>query len=491
MKAINIALSLIAAAALFAGCQGTAADTDIPQISTEKGVYDAPQTGGEIVVKFISSTDWTAKAVPASSLDKIDDVTVSPESGSGSSEPQVIKVKFGANAGYDRAAILQILGDGLSAAVTISQPGAQGEFIEQITCAEFLKKPVDASVWYILEGAITKIAKGSSAEDKYNNFYINDGSITDGDGAYIYGLYDGKGGAQFDTAPAWLYSQGITVGYTIRVVTTRGQYGNTIEGVNTYVLSYAAPTIPMISCSNPTVSVKANETSAKFSIKVLNLTEKWSVAATDADWVTSFTQEGTEDGDIEVTFPANTVTEARSATFTVTSAGASPLVLTLTQAAFETPVFEEPFDENQGDFTIDNKVMDDPLTFVWQWNSYKYMKATAYKSNTSYPSESWLISPEVDLAEVAAPTLKFQFAINYGAKNKDKYNEAFYLVVTEGTNETVSNFSHMPDTGSWEWYNEEVDLSAWSGKKIKFAFVYKSTADNAPTVEVKEVKILK
>ncbi len=491
MKAINIALSILAAAALFTGCQEMTADSDLPQISTEKGVYNAAQTGGEVVVKFKSSIDWKASVVPASSLDKVDDVTVTPDSGKGSSEEQEVKLTFGANTGYDRAAILQILGDGLSAAVTISQPGEKGEYIEEITCAEFLEKPVDASVWYILEGTITKISKGGSAEDKYNNFYINDGSIKEGDGAYIYGLYDGKGGDQFQTAPAWLYTQGITVGYTIRVATTRGQYGTTIEGIGTYVISFAPPTYPMITSTAPSVKVGPDETTAKFPVKVLNLTEKWTVAATDADWVTDYTKEGTESGDITVTFPANTAKTPRTATFTVSSAGAESLVLTLTQEEAATPIYEESFATSKGDFEIDNKDLPSGLTYVWNWDSYKYMKASAYVSGTSYAAESWLISPEVDLAGATAPKLKFQFAVNHGAKNKDKYNEAFYGVAIDGTDETVVHFAEMPSSGSWTFYDASVDLSAWKEKKIKFAFVYKSATDNAPTVEVKNVKFLK
>ena len=354
MKLYRIAFSILAAACIFAGCQNMEELlNNAPMIATDKGVYDAPKAGGDVTIKFKASTDWTATVLPASSRDKIDDVTLTPESGKASSEVQEIKVTFAANKGNDRAATLQILGEGLSAAVTINQPGDEGEFIgEKITCKEFLEKPVDPTVWYILEGKVTKIEKGGAAEDAYSNFYINDGSITDGDGAYIYGLYDGKGGSQFKTAPAWLYANGVKVGYNMKVCTTRGQYGTTIEGVNTYVLDFSAPVEPVLTCDKKSVKVYAVSTSASFDITAENLSGKWTVTATGAEWVTSFTQEGEGSGKLNVSFPANTAPEAKTATFTVSAAGVDPITLTLTQAAYQVSTIKEVLEGANGTYTV-------------------------------------------------------------------------------------------------------------------------------------------
>ena len=54
-------------------------------------------------------------------------------------------IKVPNNAGYNRAALVSFIGSRLSGAVTVNQPGAEGERVLKLTCAEFLEKPVDAS----------------------------------------------------------------------------------------------------------------------------------------------------------------------------------------------------------------------------------------------------------------------------------------------------------------------------------------------------------
>ena len=246
MKLRYSLFTIFAAAALFAGC--SVSDVTDYMMATESGTYSLEQEAGEVTVKFKSPCDWKAELLPSSVNDEIDDATFSPASGKGSSGVQEIKVKFGANAGYDRTAVLSIFGEGVSAAVNITQHGPKGEFMEEITCAEFLKRKVDSKVWYVLSGKVTKIEKGLDLADKYSNFYINDGTITDGDGVYIYGLYDGKDGPQFatDGVTPRLAELGITVGYTVTVATTRGEYKGKIEGVGTYIISYDPPTDPIL-----------------------------------------------------------------------------------------------------------------------------------------------------------------------------------------------------------------------------------------------------
>jgi len=63
-----------------------------------------------------------------------------------------------------------------------------------------------------------------------------------------------------------------------------------------------------------------------------------------------------------------------------------------------TALLKEPFDDDQGEFTIVNKTLPDELSFVWKWTSANYgMKGSAYYNSTNYAAESWLISPSVDI----------------------------------------------------------------------------------------------
>ena len=98
-------------------------------------------------------------------------------------------------------------------------------------------------------------------------------------------------------------------------------------------LSNAVDTTPELICSKTEVTVAAAATSASFAIEAYNLKGGWSVT-TDAGWITEYTKSGTESGPIDVKFEANTNTEERTATFTVSAEGVEDVVLTLTQEAF-------------------------------------------------------------------------------------------------------------------------------------------------------------
>lgn len=292
-----------------------------PQISTDKAKYEVAAEGGDVTVKVTSNVAWKASVAPASSRDNVDDVTVTPATGTGDAE---VKVHFEKNEGNNRAALVKFEGLGVSTSVNISQEGTAGDLIEEITIAEFLEKEVDASIYYIIHGTVTKIAQSN----KYSNFYLNDGTAE----VYIYGLYDGKGGEQF--IDGWLDRMGIQVGYTMKIGATRGQYNTTIEGMYAYPIEWAAPTNPMLSVDAAEKTVKATATSAKFNLTALNV-NAWKVEAKEAyDWITDYTKEGATSGEIVISFTENENLEAgREAEFTVSAEGAESVNIKLIQSA--------------------------------------------------------------------------------------------------------------------------------------------------------------
>ena len=152
-------------------------------------------------------------------------------------------------------------------------------------------------------------------------------------------------------------------------------------------------------------------------------------------------------------------------------------------------IFSEPFDDNQGDFTIDNVEMYDPCTYIWKADAANhYMKAGAFVNGQCIPSESWLISPEIDLAGTQNVTLSFRQAAN-------KFNGgsvADYLSVKvrpEGGNWEDLAVSGWPAGSSWTFQTTTASLSAYAGKKIQFAFVYTSDDEVAGSWEVSNVEI--
>lgn len=153
-------------------------------------------------------------------------------------------------------------------------------------------------------------------------------------------------------------------------------------------------------------------------------------------------------------------------------------------------IFTELFNVGQGDFTIDNKVMNDPLTFVWKADEkYGYMKASAFANKVAYASESWLVSPVIDLTQAKETELSFDEAANF-FKGLDNFKAACSLKVKEEGGEwTNVAYNVAVEGNSWTFGTATADLAAYDGKKIQLAFAYTSTAELAGTWEVKNLYV--
>ena len=161
-----------------------------------------------------------------------------------------------------------------------------------------------------------------------------------------------------------------------------------------------------------------------------------------------------------------------------------------TQPGGETVVFEESFATGQGSFTIDNKQLPNGEgSFVWSLGSFnddKFMKASAYIGGTRYASESWLVSPPVDLSQAATATLTFDHVHNYAGTAE----EEFTLWATETSADNWQQLTIDKYGSEFNFTTATIDLSAYAGKTIKFAFKYISTTAAAGTWEIKNVKVV-
>lgn len=153
-------------------------------------------------------------------------------------------------------------------------------------------------------------------------------------------------------------------------------------------------------------------------------------------------------------------------------------------------IFSELFNVGQGDFTIDNKVMNEPLTFVWKADEkYGYMKASAFANKVAYASESWLVSPVIDLTQAKETELSFDEAANF-FKGLDNFKATCSLKVKEEGGEwTNVAYNVAVEGNSWTFGTATADLAAYDGKKIQLAFAYTSTAELAGTWEVKNLYV--
>lgn len=159
---------------------------------------------------------------------------------------------------------------------------------------------------------------------------------------------------------------------------------------------------------------------------------------------------------------------------------------------FEGKVYwAETVAENDGGFKVHNVSDGGAPGAIWTYDSkYKYWKATGYIMGKNYATESYLISPEIDLTAANNPQLSFDAALNYlkgadasavlGVKVSEDYTGDYATATWEDVE--VPNW---PAGNSWDMVNTGgIDLSKFKGKKIHFALKYTSTAKGGTTWEM-------
>lgn len=160
---------------------------------------------------------------------------------------------------------------------------------------------------------------------------------------------------------------------------------------------------------------------------------------------------------------------------------------------FEGKVYwTETVAENDGGFKVHNVSDGGAPGAIWTYDSkYKYWKATGYIKGNNYATESYLISPEIDLTTANNPQLSFDAALNYlkgadasavlGVKVFKDYTGDYATATWE--NVEVPNW---PAGNSWDMVNTGgIDLSKFKGEKIHFALKYTSTDKGGTTWEMK------
>jgi len=179
--------------------------------------------GGTAQISFITNLDWSVSSSQPW-------ITVSPSSGSGSKNSQMVTVTAEANPGdAERSAELTVRAGDLSQVVSVKQPA-----MPRLTISEFRSKKVDKTTWYKLTGEIASIANES-----YGNFYIVDETGY----VYVYGLCEKQVGANdqsFDKLK-------LKAGDKVTMMTLRSEYNGTVE---------AGGTIPAYFVSKETAEYK-------------------------------------------------------------------------------------------------------------------------------------------------------------------------------------------------------------------------------------------
>lgn len=165
------------------------------------------------------------------------------------------------------------------------------------------------------------------------------------------------------------------------------------------------------------------------------------------------------------------------------------------QGGGETPqpgnaLFSEEFKDSQGDFVVHDVTLPSELQYIWNHDSdYGYMKASAYKGQ-SYASDSWLMSPVLDLSNAQTPVLTFYHVCNKFPSLDVAKQQVSLAVSVDGGNWQTLAIPNWSTNSDWNFVNAgNIDLSAYAGKKIKLGFHYTSQNDASGTWEIKNLAI--
>ena len=127
MKVGKLFLCVIASAALLAGCKETEENLGTPKISVNETSLEFDETGGAEAAKLVSITssrDWSVSFDPEKASEWL---TVTPDNGGASAEPQEITIYPDPNTGVDRTATIIFSTSTVSTEITVKQTGTIGD----------------------------------------------------------------------------------------------------------------------------------------------------------------------------------------------------------------------------------------------------------------------------------------------------------------------------------------------------------------------------
>ena len=229
MKLKYIIASFIAAASVLVGCvkenpiavlEGLSVSNDYVTLAADENASVSITVNGEEA--------WTASVPDA----KATWLSLSPTSGSAG---QNVSLTFTATASSAaRSTEVYIVMGGKTKIVKVNQEAPVGVEVPPSTVKEIMEGP-DKN--YRVTGTVMKITN-----THYGNWYINDGTV-EGDGLYIYGTLDKKGGDnnssnKWDNLndPSYANSWTLAVGDKVTIEGPRSVYNGTVELVNVTIL---------------------------------------------------------------------------------------------------------------------------------------------------------------------------------------------------------------------------------------------------------------
>ena len=265
--------------------------------------------------------------------------------------------------------------------------------------------------------------------------------------------------------------------------------------ISSAVVTYQSSSAPMkkdpaLSFSETTVSGVVGEA---FVAPTLTKATTAAVVYTSSDEAVATVN--AETGEVTLLAAGETKITATAAENDEYNGSSTSYTLTVTTPALD--VVKEPYSESFetefGSFVLDNVNLSEGLSYVWSIDKkYKCAKASAFVNKKNLPSESWLVSPWIELsaAEVIR-SLYFDHAVSKYFGNVSE--EATLWIKVEGgdwTQITSIAYPEVPQDKSFSPFETQaVSLAGYEGKKIKVGFKYVSTDEAAGTWEIRNFKV--
>ena len=486
MKIKSLFWGSLALLGLAVSCQEPV-NTEPAVILTSDAVVNVGAEGADAVaVTFTSATAWELRG-----LDDCDWLVADKMNGKGSADEQKLTLSISPNPEGNREISLTIYASPLAKkTVTVQQAGEKGDGVADITIAEFLGLK-NTTQSYRLGGVIGDIARSTSY--------------------YGFTLKDETGEVSCPFPANWdSYSAALHTGDRVIVEGVYSYYEskNQDQVKNANILSHTpadASSVTSLTVSEflakadkfsryrltGTVSGTVNATYCSFDLKDETGTVKVYTVNNASEWGSKIAVGG------KVTLVGAYTLYTNSNTGSTTPEVVDADIESFEGGSSETPagdaIYSESFASGQGDWTIENKNLPEGLSAVWAYNEqYKCMLASGYSNNENFDSESWLISPVIDLAGQASAYLEFDQAVNFFSDIATAKKQAVVKIREENGSWTDLNIPQYPTALSWTFLNSgSIDIKAYAGKKIQIAFAYTSTSAKAGSWEVNNVKIVK
>ena len=160
--------------------------------------------------------------------------------------------------------------------------------------------------------------------------------------------------------------------------------------------------------------------------------------------------------------------------------------------------YSNTFLEGDGGFTIYDIERDASLSYIWQNTSQYGWKCSGYNGSTkkNTKSESWIVSPTINLTNAENPELVFDEAMKFLGSDSKISDNVKVMVSTnfEGDVKTAKwdelEVKNGTKGNSWDFITiTPISLVKYIGKPVHIAFQYLSTETVATTYEVKNLVV--